>query len=615
MAQDPENQTPSHNFNGNLATKLDPTFFGKIVSNGAESSKATSSKVISNGAESSKTASKRMISNAAESSKAVSKQKKPQPTPATIRQQKIAEVLGDPKPKDMIKDGKLTWTPSPQASSSKYTQWATSSTQSVSQPSGLPPSSNSLAKAFPTIPNQASKLPECSSLKPLTGSPSAVSASQSSNFPCPYADCKRGFLKEGDLRKHKMQDHDYCKICDIDFEDDEAFHKHKILDERHITCTVCSLDFKSETGRDRHYNVMHAASHNVKCRGCDTTFAKGAALLLHFEQNLCRPKDKDGISADRFEAQRAAMAMVLETKNIEKATQSGSVGGSLSRLQSIGIGGSVAASSVYGGVPIEASEQPDFLTDHNYGSPSLRYPSLSGASDTTEKPSSRTNSDAGTDLLSFDDDRRDALNASNLAALNHGNMLPGGLADWPTLGMGMTKGKGKGKAKDDVVEGMSNLSISATKRGANEAPLSPGIYAPPSVQPSQSGYSIAGEMKGVELQPNVITGEWECPYFKCGFKALLRQDLEAHFDDRNNGHRGFEYQCPSCLKRFKTASAMMAHLESPTVRCTIRESKGFGNILHLVSGGHLNISGRHNDGTNRLVVPKDPAKTTESMMW
>ena len=59
----------------------------------------------------------------------------------------------------------------------------------------------------------------------------------------------------------------------------------------------------------------------------------------------------------------------------------------------------------------------------------------------------------------------------------------------------------------------------------------------------------------------------------------------------------------------------MAHLESPTVRCAIRESKGFGNILHLVSGGHLNIAGRHNDGSNRLVVPKDPAKTTESMMW
>ncbi|KAL8859935.1 MAG: hypothetical protein Q9178_003482 [Gyalolechia marmorata] len=504
MSQDGENRQPRrHEFRGNLATKLDLTTLSK------------------------------MTSNAAESSKTASLQNKSPLTAPKTRQQKIAEALGDSlQPKGMIKDCKQPWTPPSHASSSKH------------EPSqnGVPPFS-----------------------KPLGEAPSAVSASQASKFPCPYTDCKRGFVKEADLRKHKMQDHDYCKICDEDFEDDEAFHKHKIMSERHITCTVCSLDFKSETGRDH----------------------------------------KDGISADRFEAQRAAMAMVLQAKNTERAALTDSVGGSLSGLGRVPLGGSVAASSAYGGVPIEASEQPDFLTEHNRDSRSFNYVSLSGASSTTERPLSPGSSDAGTDLLSFEHDRPDALNASNLAAFNQGAKTLRGLADWPALS----------KHKDDVAEGLSNMSISAVERAANDIPVSPGIYAPPSVQPSKSGYSVAGEMKGIELQPNALTGEWDCPYYKCGFKALLRQDLEAHFDDRNNGHRGFEHQCPSCLKRFKTASAIMAHLESPTVRCTIRESKGFGNILHLVSGGHLNIAGRHNDGSNRLVVPKDPAKTTESMMW
>lgn len=249
MSQDWEDKPPlRHDYSGALATKFDPSVFGKMASKGAESSKAAvnkissdgtesskavNSKMVSNDAESSKPASSKMVSNGAESSRAASKQNKPPSAAPKNREQKIADAWGNPpQPKGMIKDGKLTWTQPSQASSSKHTPSATSSHRAVSQQPGV---------------SQPSK--------PLAGTP-AGSASQTSKFPCPYTDCKRGFLKEGDLRKHKMQDHDYCKICDEDFDDDEAFHKHKIMSERHITCTVCSLDFKSEGGRDRHYNVV-----------------------------------------------------------------------------------------------------------------------------------------------------------------------------------------------------------------------------------------------------------------------------------------------------------------------------------------------------------------------
>ncbi|KAI4217857.1 MAG: hypothetical protein LQ349_008984 [Xanthoria aureola] len=604
MSQDSVNKTaPRHHYAGALATKFDPSVFGKMASNAAESSKAagdkissdrpesskvvssknisssadpskaTTSRNISNTTEPSKPASSKMVSNGAESSRATSKQNKPPSTAPKTREQKIAEVLGYPP---QPKGGKISWTqPSQtsQTSSSKHIPSAASSHRAVSQePSKLS------AGAHPPPP--------------------AGSASQTSKFPCPYTDCTRGFLKEGDLRKHKMQDHDYCKICDEDFEDEEAFHKHKIMSERHITCTVCSLDFKSESGRDRHHKVMHAASHNVKCRGCDTTFAKGAALIHHFEKNLCRPTDKEAITADRFEAQRASLAMLAERKDRERAFQSEKTGGSPSEMGSVAFEGSGAGSSVHGGVPIEASEQPDFLTDR-----SLEFPAPSELSDTTERPLSPVESDAGSDLLSFHDDPRDALNASNLAALDQGGrMAQVGLADWPPLG-----------SRTDVVKGISNLSMSAAKPAP--AGESPRIYAPPSVQPSKSGYSVAEEMKKYELLPNPATGEWDCPYHKCKFTALRRQDLDVHLDDRNqNGHLGFGLQCPSCLKRFKTASAMVAHFESPTVRCNIRDSKEYSEILYFVSGGHLDVSGRHSDGTNRLVVPKDPVKTIESML-
>lgn len=265
MSQDLVNKpAPRHHYAGALATKFDPSIFGKMASNAAsskaasdmissdhpDSSKVVSSKNISSSAEPSKAttspnisnttgpskpASSETVSNGAESSRATSKQNKPPSTAPKTREQRIAEVLGyPPQPKGMIKDGKISWTQPSQTSSPKHIPSTASSHRAVSQE----PSKLSAGAPPP---------------------PPAGSASQTSKFPCPYTDCTRGFLKEGDLRKHKMQDHDYCKICDEDFEDDEAFHKHKIMSERHITCTVCSLDFKSESGRDRHHKVVSTA--------------------------------------------------------------------------------------------------------------------------------------------------------------------------------------------------------------------------------------------------------------------------------------------------------------------------------------------------------------------
>lgn len=74
-------------------------------------------------------------------------------------------------------------------------------------------------------------------------------------FPCTFADCEEAFPTESLLLKHKaspMSGHDYCKICKLDFEDDAAYHMHKMESEAHITCSICSEDFKSEGGLKRH---------------------------------------------------------------------------------------------------------------------------------------------------------------------------------------------------------------------------------------------------------------------------------------------------------------------------------------------------------------------------
>lgn len=236
------------------------------------------------------------------------------------------------------------------------------------------------------------------------------------------------------------------------------------------------------------------------------TFAKGAALLLHFEHNLCRPEEKPGISADRFESQRAGVAMVMQARN-RKIDEQGEKG-SLHALPGIPLGASAAPSTVGGGVPIEPAEQPDFLMNDD-------FPPLSKASGW--HPPSPTESNASTNLLTSEHHYR-ALNADNLAMLNqknHNEEKPpkASEAGWPVVG----------KAKDDLIEGMSNMNMSARLfPDAKGTPLPEGFVPPvlPSIQPSRSGYSNLDFTNSIQLRPNAVSGQWECPYFRCGYVSL-----------------------------------------------------------------------------------------------
>ncbi|KAL8748439.1 MAG: hypothetical protein Q9184_007302 [Pyrenodesmia sp. 2 TL-2023] len=167
------------------------------------------------------------------------------PVSEAERKRKIKEVLGVPNSGTKDPGWKLPSTAA-HASSSK----------DAPPPKSSDPSMYNAAQPSSKLASPAASASRAQALKssgPATGSPQAGSASQSATFPCPYEDCKRGFRSLKDLRQHKLDEHDYCKVCDEDFDDFDALHKHKIVSERHITCTVCSVDFKSEMGRDRHH--------------------------------------------------------------------------------------------------------------------------------------------------------------------------------------------------------------------------------------------------------------------------------------------------------------------------------------------------------------------------
>ena len=93
---------------------------------------------------------------------------------------------------------------------------------------------------------------------PMNAGKLAKSAKQDSKVPCTYEDCTRGFTKESDMKRHKDEDHDWCRLCNVDCADDVAFLEHKVLSEMHICCDVCGEDFRSEKGKERHMRQVSA---------------------------------------------------------------------------------------------------------------------------------------------------------------------------------------------------------------------------------------------------------------------------------------------------------------------------------------------------------------------
>ena len=87
---------------------------------------------------------------------------------------------------------------------------------------------------------------------PMNAGKIAKSAKYDSKVPCTYEDCTRGFTKEVDMKRHKDEDHEWCRLCNVDCTDDEALLEHKVQSEMHICCDICGEDFRSEKGKERH---------------------------------------------------------------------------------------------------------------------------------------------------------------------------------------------------------------------------------------------------------------------------------------------------------------------------------------------------------------------------
>ena len=93
---------------------------------------------------------------------------------------------------------------------------------------------------------------------PMNAGKLAKSAKHDSKAPCTYEDCTRGFTKETDMKRHKDEDHEWCRLCNVDCADDVALLEHKVQSDKHICCDICGEDFRSENGKERHMRQVRS---------------------------------------------------------------------------------------------------------------------------------------------------------------------------------------------------------------------------------------------------------------------------------------------------------------------------------------------------------------------
>ena len=61
-------------------------------------------------------------------------------------------------------------------------------------------------------------------------------------------------------------------------------------------------------------------------------------------------------------------------------------------------------------------------------------------------------------------------------------------------------------------------------------------------------------------------------------------------------HKASTYRCPGCIREFKDLSSLVRHCESPSVRCDVRNTRGYAKFIDQITGGYIDATGTHEEG-------------------
>ena len=283
---------------------------------------------------------------------------------------------------------------------------------------------------------------------------------------------------------------------------------------------------------------MHAATQNVHCRGCNKVFAKGSGLLLHFEQNACKPlqsiymADSQVPGKAMLESNRALLAMQMEQVAAKANAKRVSTRGDTSAV------GTSVVSESEGGVRLQPSildDQPSesVVGGNDEGSTEfgnlIEYASMRSApKDTMQKPLIPTSSRARS--IAASGSSGDSAATAKALAGKYPILQPQNLA--------------QGKVEvPDLQSGIENMSVSGSVKSSGSGPWGMGSTSGPWGNASQKLFPNArptpvpadvdidnlkgikvGEdaaeaagMAGTMVTANPADGRFYCPFPTCEY--------------------------------------------------------------------------------------------------
>ena len=84
------------------------------------------------------------------------------------------------------------------------------------------------------------------------------------------------------------------------------------------------------------------------------------------------------------------------------------------------------------------------------------------------------------------------------------------------------------------------------------------------------------------------TNRYQRALIKFSFTYLDEAPLKVHLS--SGFHQGTGQQCVKCLKTFKSPIGLLAHMESASQRCNLRDTEQYGHVLYMVSGGFIDVN-------------------------
>ncbi|KAL4738621.1 hypothetical protein BDV11DRAFT_215771 [Aspergillus similis] len=138
----------------------------------------------------------------------------------------------------------------------------------------------------------------------------------------------------------------------------------------------------------------------------------------------------------------------------------------------------------------------------------------------------------------------------------------------------------------------SEADSKADSKAESGARAASALGSSPSIGISNAGVELARIYKDWNARNFIdgFTGEYVCA---CGKRCMTEEAFEKHVLTESQGAR--RMQCPNCLKIFKSTAAIIAHWESPSLKCDLSEHNMYAQIVDELSGGMIQIAGYNED--------------------